>query len=89
MSRQNRADGKLPMRLRDRVGLPVTASHPEGELGRGIVFGTAYALHAMRQSIVKQFNYNLTPVAGLALVVHYLKALRPVFARLEQTAGNR
>ena len=37
----------------------------------------------MRQLIVKQLDYDLTPVAGLALVGHYLNALRPVFARLD------
>ena len=31
----------------------------------------------MRQLIVKQLDYDLTPVAGLALVGHYLKALQP------------
>jgi len=37
----------------------------------------------MRPLIVKQLDYDLTPVAGLALVGHYLNALRPVFARLD------
>jgi hypothetical protein len=37
----------------------------------------------MRQLIVKQLDYDLTPVAGLALVGHYLGALRPVLARLD------
>ncbi len=37
----------------------------------------------MRQLIVKQLDYDLTPVAGLALVGHYLKALQPVLARLD------
>ena len=32
----------------------------------------------MRQLIVKQLDYDLTPVAGLALVGHYLKAVAPV-----------
>jgi hypothetical protein len=31
----------------------------------------------MRQLIVKQLDYDLTPVAGLALVGHYLKTLQP------------
>ena len=39
----------------------------------------------MRQLIVKQLDYDLTPVAGLALVGHHLKALQPVFARLDAT----
>ena len=37
----------------------------------------------MRQLIVTQLDYDLTPVAGLALVGHYLKALQPVLARLD------
>jgi hypothetical protein len=37
----------------------------------------------MRQLIVKQLDYDLTPVAGLALVGHYLNALRPMFKRLD------
>jgi hypothetical protein len=37
----------------------------------------------MRQLIVKQLDYDLTPVAGLALVGHYLQALRPVLGRLD------
>ena len=37
----------------------------------------------MRQLIVKQLDYDLTPVAGLALVGHYLKAVRPVLDRLD------
>jgi hypothetical protein len=37
----------------------------------------------MREFIVKQLGYDLTPVAGLALVGHHLKALAPVFSRLD------
>lgn len=37
----------------------------------------------MRQLIVKQLDYDLTPVAGLALVGHYLKTLQPVLERLD------
>ena len=37
----------------------------------------------MRQLIVKQLDYDLTPVAGLALVGHYLKAFQPVLGRLD------
>lgn len=37
----------------------------------------------MRQLIVKQLDYDLTPVAGLALVGHYLRALQPVLGRLD------
>ena len=40
-------------------------------------------LPTMRQLIVTQLDYDLTPVAGLALVGHYLKALQPVLARLD------
>ena len=35
----------------------------------------------MRQLIVKQLDYDLTPVAGLALVGHYLNAFKPEFKR--------
>ena len=37
----------------------------------------------MRQLIVKQLPYDLTPVAGLALVGNYLNALQPVLGRLD------
>lgn len=37
----------------------------------------------MRQLIVKQLDYDLTPVAGLALVGHYLQAIKPVLGRLD------
>lgn len=36
----------------------------------------------MRQLIVKQLDYDLTSVASLALIGHYLKALQPVLGRL-------
>ena len=37
----------------------------------------------MRRLIVKQLDYDLTPVAGLALVGQHLNALQPLFARLD------
>ena len=37
----------------------------------------------MRKLIVKQLDYDQTPVAGWALVGHYLKAVRPVLDRLD------
>lgn len=37
----------------------------------------------MRRIDVKQLDYDLTPVAGLALVGHYLKALEPAWRRLD------
>ena len=37
----------------------------------------------MRPFIVKQLDYDLTPVAGLALVGHHLNRLAPVFKRLD------
>ncbi len=37
----------------------------------------------MPKLIVTQLDYDLTPVAGLALVGHYLKALQPVLGRLD------
>jgi len=43
----------------------------------------------MRKLIVKQFDYDLTPVAGLALVGHYLKAVRPVLDRLDAVLPMR
>jgi hypothetical protein len=36
-----------------------------------------------RPLVVKQLSYDLTPVAGLALVGHYLNAVRTVFGRLD------
>ena len=37
----------------------------------------------MRRIEVKQLNYDLTPVGGLALVGHYLKAMTPQWAGLD------
>ena len=37
----------------------------------------------MRQLIVKQLSYDLTPVAGLALVGNCLNALQPALGRLD------
>ena len=37
----------------------------------------------MRKLIVKQLDYDLTPVAGLALVGHYLNSLREAFKRVD------
>ena len=36
----------------------------------------------MRQLIVRKLGYDLTPVAGLALVGHMLQAMRPVLAHI-------
>jgi len=33
--------------------------------------------------IVKQLDYDLTPVAGLALVGHHLKRLAPAFQQID------
>ena len=38
----------------------------------------------MRPLIVKQLDYDLTPVAGLALVGHYLSAVQPVLGRFDK-----
>ena len=46
----------------------LTADHPVGELSRGIDFDINRPLRTMRQLIVTQLDYDLTPVAGLALV---------------------
>jgi hypothetical protein len=37
----------------------------------------------VRPFIVKQLNYDLTPVVGLALVGHHLNRLAPVFTQLD------
>src|SRR5512137_2125745 len=37
----------------------------------------------MRRIEVKQLDYDLTPVGGLALVGHYLKALTPQWSKLD------
>ena len=57
-------------------------AHPAGELPRGIE-SIFFEDFCVRQLIIKQLNYDLTPVAGLALVGHYLKALQPVWGRLD------
>ncbi len=43
----------------------------------------------MRKLIVKQLDYDLTPVAGLALVGHYLKALQPAFKGVDKAMPIR
>ena len=43
----------------------------------------------MRQLIVKQLDYDLTPVAGLALVGHHLQRLAPVFKQIDQALPVR
>jgi hypothetical protein len=43
----------------------------------------------MRKLIVKQLDYELTPVAGLALVGHYLKSMAPVFGRIDKALPIR
>jgi hypothetical protein len=43
----------------------------------------------MRSLIVKQLDYDLTPVAGLSLVGHHLKRLEPVFKRIDQALPVR
>ena len=40
--------------------------------------------YAMRQFTVKQLEYDLTPVAGLALVGHHLQRLVPVLEQIDQ-----
>ena len=44
---------------------------------------------AMRRIEVKQLDYYLTPVGGLALVGHYLKALAPQWAGLDRVLPVR
>ena len=39
----------------------------------------------MRPLIVKQLDYDLTPVAGLVQVGHHLKRLEPVFKRIDRS----
>lgn len=43
----------------------------------------------MRPFIVKQLDYDLTPVAGLALVGHHLNRLAPVFKQLDAAVPVR
>ena len=43
----------------------------------------------MRKLIVKQLDYDLTPVAGLALVGHYLKSMAPVFGQIDKALAVR
>jgi hypothetical protein len=43
----------------------------------------------MRPFIVKQLDYDLTPVAGLALVGHHLNRLAPVFKRIDAALPGR
>lgn len=43
----------------------------------------------MRPFIVKQLDYDLTPVAGLSLVGHYLKYLAPMFKQIDTALSMR
>lgn len=43
----------------------------------------------MRPLIVKQLKYDLTPVAGLALVGHHLKRLEPLFKQIDKALPVR
>src|SRR5881409_4056734 len=43
----------------------------------------------MRKLIVTQLDYDLTPVAGLALVGHHLKRLAPVFKQIDRALPVR
>lgn len=43
----------------------------------------------MRPFTVKQLSYDLTPVAGLALVGHHLQQLTPVFKRVDAAVAVR
>lgn len=44
---------------------------------------------AMRPIIVKQLSYDLTPVAGLALVGQHLERLSPVFEQIDKALPVR
>ena len=61
----------------------LTADHHAGAFNGGVKFDTTQALSAMRQLIIKQLDYDLTPVAGLTLIGQYLKALRPHLSGLD------
>ena len=52
-------------------------------MSRGIDFDINTPLQTMRPLIVPQLDHDLTPVAGRALVGHYLAALQPVLGRLD------
>ena len=43
----------------------------------------------MRPMIVKQLDYDLTPVAGLSLVGHLLKSIWPVFKRVDAALPSK
>ena len=43
----------------------------------------------MSQLIVKQLDYELTPVAGLALVGHHMRRLSPVFKKMDEALPVR
>ena len=83
MSCRQAAEAKLLIWQVNWAGLILTADHSAGALNGGIDFGITQALQTMRQLIVQQLDYDLTPVAGLSLVGHYLNALRPMFKRLD------
>ena len=65
------------------AGLALTADHPAGALKRSIFWTPSDMPKLPRPLIVKQLKYDLTPVAGLALVGHYLRAVQSVFGRLD------
>lgn len=53
-----------------------------------MAMGMVYS-RPMRPLIVKQLDYDLTPVAGLALVGHHLKRLTPVFKQIDRALPVR
>ena len=53
---------------------------------RGVYAAVA---NSMRPFIVKQLNYDLTPVAGLALVGQHLNRLAPVFKQVDRALPVR
>lgn len=65
------------------AGLALTAEHPAGALRWSIFSKPSDMSKLLRPLIVKQLKYDLTPVAGLALVGHYLRAVPAIFARLD------
>ncbi len=64
-------------------GYALTPQHPTDALTRGIFLMPPATPTLPRPLIFKQLSYDLTSVAGLALVGHYLNALRPLLGRLD------
>ena len=83
VTRNRESSAKSLICLRKESGFLLTTRHLAGELSGVSIWTPSILQHTMSQLTVKQLDYDLTPVAGLALVAHHLEPLAPVFNTLD------